>query len=351
MRFWVDIDNAPHVLVLRPIITKLTQLGHTVKITARDYGQTIPLLRMYGMKFRIIGKHWGKNRIKKYLSLLTRSASLFFYAIGKSFDLAICHGARAIFIPSRILRIPLVVISDYEHTNIPSFMLKWASLLLYPDVIPVEVFDHHGLERRKLFGYPGLKEDLYIHGLTPDPSFLGDTGMDYRKVIILMRPPATMAHYSVPESERLFFEIVNYLCSQPEVQILFLPRTGNQDKTLRLYFRRRGFANIFIPERVYEGPRIIQCVDLVISGGGTMNREAATLGVPVYSIYQGTIGAVDRHLICTGRLVHLSSIDMAKKIPLVKKRESILGGSHKAGKKALSFIVDKLVGCAILDAQ
>ncbi len=346
MKFWADIDNAPHVLVLRPLIAELERLGHQVEITARDYGQTIPLLAMYGMRFTQIGKHWGKNRLMKYLSILTRSVSLLFYSIGRRFDGAFCHGARAILFPAHILNIPLVVLSDYEYAELPEFVVKWARLHLHPDVIPSSMFSPRGDDSTRHCGYPGLKEDLYIHDTTPDQSFISDLGMDGIKVIVLIRPPATMAHYAIPESGRFFYQVLDYFCSRPKVQILLFPRTGHQENELRHYLRDRGASNVFFPNRVYDGPGVMQAVDLIISGGGTMNREAATLGVPVYSIYQGPIGAVDQHLIASGRLKHLRTIEMVSEIPLIKRKTPLDDRNRNDGRKTRAFIVEKIIECS-----
>lgn len=345
MRFWADMDNAPHVLVLRPIIEALRALGHEVEVTARDHGQTFPLLRMYGMQFRPVGRHWGKNKFMKYLSVLTRAVSLVIFAKSRGFNAAFCHGARSLFFAARILRIPIVALDDYEHTMMPAFMLRWIWLQMAPDVIPADTFEHQGLDVRKFCPYPGLKENLYIHDLQPDPSVLAETGMDPSKVLILMRPPATMAHYAVPESERFFFDIMEYLCVHPEVQILLIPRTAAQKKELERQNRERGWTNVFLPDRVHEGPRMMMSMDILISGGGTMNREAAALGIPAYSIYQGPIGAVDRYLVNSGRLVLLSDIGKVKKIPLVKKQGfgEALGKEH--GVRALSLIAEKIIEC------
>ncbi len=346
MRFWVDIDNAPHVLVLKPLIEELTRRGHRVEITARDFGQTIPLLRMYGIPFMRVGRHAGKNKAKKYLSLLTRSISLLFYALGKRFDLVFSHGTRAAFLPARLLGIPLIVLCDYEFTTLPRFMARWITLQLFPDVIPREIYIAHGIDPKRLCGYPGLKEDLYVHNAAPDPSFIDENGMDPCKVIVIVRPPATMAHYAVPRSEAFFYQILDFLCAQPQAQILLLPRTQDQGREIQAYKERHRCERLFISRRPHDGPGMMRCADIVVSGGGTMNREAATLGVPVYSIYQGPIGAVDGHLIRTGKLTHLAAMDMVEKIPLVKVARQSVQHDGAQAETVRSFIVERIVECA-----
>ena len=346
MKFWVDMDNAPHVHVLRPIIVELERRGHRVEITARDYGQTLPLLEFYGLKARRIGRHGGKSKLRKYVSFVTRTLSLLSFALGKRFDAAFSHGSRSIVPVARLLGLPLVSLGDYEHTVFPNFMRSWIRLLLIPDVIPVEAFAGRGMPHDRICGYPGLKEDLYVHDFHPDPSFLAELHIDLELVLILIRPPATMAHYAVKRSSVVFNQVLDYLCGLSSVQLILLPRTRQQGEELKAVVRKRGYTNIVIPDTVYNGPSLIWYSDIVISGGGTMNREAAALGVPVFSIYQGPIGAVDRHLIDMGRLIHVKDIDDLKSIPLVKSTRGGEVPKSETGSRLTDFIVSRILRAA-----
>ena len=140
MKFWVDMDNAPHVHVLRPIIAELERRGHHVEITARDYGQTLPLLEFFGLPARRFGQHGGKSTLRKYLAFATRTLSLISFARQRGFDAAICHGSRSMVPAARFLGLPLINMGDYEHTSFPNIMKKWIRLQLIPDVIPPEKF-------------------------------------------------------------------------------------------------------------------------------------------------------------------------------------------------------------------
>jgi predicted glycosyltransferase len=343
MRYWVDMDNAPHVLVMTPIIRRLRMLGHEVEITARDYGQTIPLLELRGLPYVVIGRHSGRGKLGKYVEFMCRSWALLRYARGRRFDVALCHGTRAIYIPSRLLRIPLVVLGDYEHTTLPAFMGRWVTLALIPDVIPPTLLARLGISPTQIKGYPGLKEDLYIHEMRPDPSFLSDLGIDTRKVVVLVRPPATMAHYYVEASGRLFGDVLDFLCARQDVEVILLPRTPEQRRELAEKVATQACVNIHIPSRAYDGPSLVWYADLVISGGGTMNREAATLNVPVYSIYQGPLGAVDRHLIQTGRLKLVNDASRLGDIPFRKPQRKGIRVNPQAQEKALDFVLGNIL--------
>jgi predicted glycosyltransferase len=344
LKFWVDMDNAPHVHVLRPIIVELERRGHRVEITARDYGQTLPLLGMYGLRARRVGRHRGKNIVRKYLSFIFRSLRLLFYSIGRQYDAVLCHGARAVVPAAWLLGLPLIIMGDYEHAGVlPRFLNFRVSLLLIPDVIPSAVFVHKGVPARCIIGFHGLKEDLYIHDFEPDASFIREMRIDKGRILVLVRPPATMAHYAVKESSHLFYQVLEYLCSRSDVQLLVLPRTGEQSEHLRLLAHERGYNNIAFPDKVYNGPSLIWHSDVVISGGGTMNREAAALGVPVISIYQGPIGAVDRHLIETGRLVHVGSLEDMTRIVIAKSGDRVDVRRADIGARLLEYITDRIV--------
>ena len=350
MRFWVDMDNAPHVLVMAPIIRRLESLGHEVEITARDYGQTLPLLCLRGLPHTVIGRHSGAGKLGKYAAFVRRSLDLVRFARSRRFDLAMSHGTRAVYLPARLLSIPLVILGDYEHTTLPAFMGRWVTLLLVPDVIPPSVVARQGISESTVRGYPGLKEDLYVHEVQPDAAFLTDLNIDSRKVIALVRPPATMAHYYVQESGALFREVMALLCARQDVEVILLPRTSDQGRELEGELARTGCPNVHIPARVYDGPSLVWFSDLVISGGGTMNREAATLNVPVYSIYQGPLGAVDRHLSETGRLRLIGDASELADIPLVKASPEKRATTPQAQKKVLEFIVASILSVATREA-
>ncbi len=346
MKFWVDMDNAPHVHVLRPLILELRSRGHEVFITARDYGQTLPLLELYRLDGRCIGRHSGKRRIGKYASFILRSLRLLLFALGKRFDAVISHGSRAVFPAAHLLRIPLIGMCDYEHAELPRFMTRWQRMVLIPSVIPVAVFLQKGVPPERVCQHPGLKEDLYIHDFQPDSSFIDEVGIDPRRLLVLVRPPATMAHYAVPESENLFLEVLQRLSTRSDVNVLLLPRTAGQGDFLRDHVRRMAYGNVFFPAHVYNGPNLIWHSDLVISGGGTMNREAASLGVPVLSIYQGPVGAVDRHLVETGRLMHITRVDELDRISITKSGHLVRNGGREAGAAIRHFIVDHIIEVA-----
>jgi predicted glycosyltransferase len=343
MNLWIDIDNAPHVLVLHPLIRELEARGHRTEITARDFGQTFSLLELHGLKYQAIGRHAGSNKLKKGIELLRRSFALLRYARSHHFGLALCHGSRGLVLPTQLLGIPLVVLLDYEYTfNYP--FRQWACRILMPEVIPDEELKQLGFDLSRLVKYPGLKEELYVYDFQPDPTVLNEIGVDPDKVLVVMRPPATMAHYHSVESERLFWSGLSFLCKQPHVQIILLPRTAAQGREIRAHLNSRD--NVTIPEKPVYGPNLFWHADLVISGGGTMNREAACLGVPVYSIFRGSLGAVDRHLTQCEKLTLIEWPLDIERIRLEKRVQTELHCKKTRSRELVQYVTTRILEVA-----
>jgi predicted glycosyltransferase len=233
------------------------------------------------------------------------------------------------------------VISDYEFAYVLGFLHPdW---VFTPDVIPSSARIR---ARRGVMRYPGLKEDVYIPRFRPDPAVRGQLGLNAADLVVTVRPPATEAHYHNPEADVLLDAALNLLTHRPDVRVILLPRNETQAHTLRKQWAK-WIANrkIIIPEHVVDGLNLIWFSDLVISGGGTMNREAAALGVPVYSIFRGRIGAVDKYLAEHGRLTLLESIeDVHTKIVLERRTQARPDSIRPSD--ALGCIVNAIISIA-----
>lgn len=342
MKIWVDIDNAPHVLVLDPLIRYWSASGHTVRITARENGQTLPLLRLHQMPYQEFGRHAGRRKWRKAMELLTRSASLARYAGDEAFDLAVCHGARGVILPSRLRRIPLVLLADYEHAFLAPFRLA-ARRTLVPDVIPDDVLRSRGFDLKRVAKYPGLKEEFYIYDFEPDAGVLDTLGLDPDRVVAVVRPPATTAHYHVPETDVLFRKALDHLLRHEDVQIVLLPRDQAQREELE---RQIPAGAAIFPDGPLHGPNLLWHADVVLGAGGTMNREAACLGVPVHSLFRGTIGAVDRHLADQGRLRLLTHSGEIDEIVLEKRERPDLAADRRRSRELVGFVADRVLEVA-----
>jgi uncharacterized protein len=315
-RIWIDLDNSPHVPFFLPIIEELRKQGHSVILTARDSYQVCELLKFHQLSCRVIGGHWGKNRTFKIIGTFLRAMQLIPLMAREKADLAVSHGSRGQLLASSVLGIPTVTIADYEFTAKVGFLNSdW---IFVPQYIPDSSAPK---AKRQVMKYPGLKEDVYVHRFRPDPALKNELGLGPKDLVVTVRPPATEAHYHNPEAEVLLDSTLRLLVEQPEVRVILLPRNGRQSALLakewRTWIQER---KIIIPDRVVDGLNLIWFSDLVISGGGTMNREAAALGVPVYSIFRGQLGGVDKYLAASGRLVLIETVDDLRTKLVLKRR-------------------------------
>jgi uncharacterized protein len=343
-RVWIDIDNSPHVPFFLPIIDELRSRGMEVILTARDIYQVCDLLEFYKLPCQVIGRHYGKNKALKVLGNCMRAVQLMPTTRKSRPDLALSHGSRAQILVCKALGIPSVMMHDYEHSTKTGFLTPdWVFM---PDVIPSRAMN--GNEHR-ILKYPGIKEDVYVPRFRPEPSVLKELGIAEDELVVTLRPPATEAHYHNRESESLFAETVRMLAEQTHVRAVTLPRNARQAEQLRQEWAGViAEGKMIIPARPVDGLNIIWFSDLVISGGGTMNREAAALGVPVYSIFRGKIGAVDQYLERTGRLTLIESVQEVRQ-KIVLRRRDRASQPDRGERPTLRFIIDNIV--KILEEQ
>src|ERR1700722_6985198 len=333
MRVWIDLTNSPHVLVMRPVIELLRADGHEVRVTARDFAQTLQLLDRFTIDHTAIGRHRGEHLADKAVGLASRSAALVRWARYDSesasstpsrsprtrrerprFDIAIGHGSNDISVASRLLRIPCSTIFDYEWAAVQHHVnCRLAQAVVVPDAIPPERLDRYGA-KGKVHAYEGLKEEYYLADFEPDTAVVSELGIDRERPLVVVRTPPEVSLYHRFEND-LFADVLVRLREAAQsdgVQSVVLPRTPAQREQLR------GVEGFVVPERAIDAQSLIALSDLVISAGGTMNREAVALGTPVYTTFEGRLGALDERLIAEGRLRKLrefQQLELAKRDP------------------------------------
>lgn len=339
MKIWIDLDNTPHVPFFKPIIRELEKRGYTVVLTARDAFQVCELADLYGLPYKKVGKHYGKNPLFKILGLCWRSLQLLPFVLREKPAMGLSHGSRSQIFLCNLLGIPTVMIMDYEHAKTP--------LLLQPkwEIIPIALRGEklQCKTNERVLTYEGIKEDVYAPEFKPDPNIVEQLNLNDKSILATVRPPANEAHYHNPESDALFVEFMNRLSSTPGIRAILLPRNKLQEMQIRQnwpqWFKD---SKVIIPKQAVNGLNLLWHSDLVVSGGGTMNREAAALGIPVYSIFRGKSGAVDRQLQNEGRLLMIENIDAVNNKILLQHRNK---GSLSAGlnsRKALGTIIDHI---------
>ncbi len=302
MRAWIDLTNSPHVLALRPVIGILRERGWEVEVTARDFAQTLELCRRHGIEHTAIGRHRGERLASKAAGLVTRSAALARWARGRRFDVAMGHGSNDVSVAAALLRIPAAAAFDYEfaaqqhHVN-----CRLCRVVMVPELIPPERLARYGAKPRKLRRYEGLKEEYYLADFEPDESVLAELGLERERPLVVVRTPPEVSLYHRFENP-LFRQVLERLASG-DAQAVVLPRTRAQRDELG---RMGAFT---VPDRAVDAQSLVAFADLVISAGGTMNREAVALGTPVYTTFEGRLGAVDEALLGDGRLRRLTDPD------------------------------------------
>jgi predicted glycosyltransferase len=316
MLAWVDCTAAAHPLVLRPVVERLEGRGHEVMVTAREYGQTLGILDRLGMPYTAVGSHGGASTLGKGRALAGRSARLARIVWERRPDLALAHGSVDLAVVSSLFRIPSAQMQDYEFAGWQrQIAFRAARKVLMPDSIPLERLRKIGAKERKLVRYPGLKEEYYLADFEPDAAVLEELGLDREKVLVVVRPPPETSEYHARND--VYGEAIRHLAATAEVQAVVIPRTVRQGEEVRAMRAQ----SLIVPERAIDAQSLIAFADLVVSAGGTMNREAVALDTPVFTTFAGRMGGVDEALIAAGRLGVLTD---PSELPL-RKREAPVG--------------------------
>ena len=312
MRVWIDMTASAHVLVFRPLIRIMRERGYEVEITARDYAQTLQLLALHGLEATVLGRHGGRSRLGKARALASRLSALKRWAKGRRIDVALAHGSHELTITARRLGIPSATTFDYEFASLQHQLgCRAATRVVVPETIPPERLRRYGVQPPKLVQYEGLKEEYYLADFEPDRSLLERFRIEPSRVLVVLRPPPDVSLYH-RHSNPLFPMTLDHLGRLEDVHSFVLPRTEEQ----RDYVGTLDLPSVILPDAAVDAQSLIALADVVVSAGGTMNREAAALGVPVYTTYGGRLGGVDEELIRQGRLKPLTdprALDLHKR--------------------------------------
>ncbi len=311
MKVWFDCTAAAHPIVLRPVIERFQERGDRILVTARENGETVGNLERLGIPHLVVGRHGGASKLGKGLALATRSSRLAGPVWKFRPDLAVAHGSVDLAVLSQLFFIPSAQMQDYEFAGLQR-KIAWrvAKRVLVPDSIPVDRLVKAGAREDKLVRFPGLKEDYYLADFEPDASVPEELGIDLERVLVIVRPPPETAAYHADNP--LYEQVIDRLAQADNVTAVIIPRTAGQAERARA----RNSANLIVPDRAVDAQSLIAFADLVVSAGGTMNREAVALGTPVFTTFAGRMGGVDEALIADGRLKLLTSaeqLDLAKR--------------------------------------
>jgi hypothetical protein len=318
VRVWVDLTNSAHVIVLRPLVELLEARGDEVEITARPLSHTTELLDEWGHPYTVLGAHGGASRFGKAREAASRLPQLVRFGRGRRFDRALAHGSTDLPPACWLLRIPNTTMFDYEWASLQHHVnCRLATRVLVPDAIPAERLARYGARPPKLVRYPGLKEEYYLGDFRPSERVLSELGLDRERILVVVRTAPSYALYLGGSENELLTRLLTRL-AQEDAQTVVLARTDEQRSAVR------SLGDFVVPPRAVDARSLAALADAVVSAGGTMLREAAVLGTPAWSIFEGRQGAVDALLASEGRLRFLSGPDELelKKAPVERQRRA-----------------------------
>ncbi len=299
MRVWVDLTNTAHVVVLRPLVELLEARGHAVEITARPLSHTVELLDDWGHPYAAFGRHGGVRRADKARAAAARVRQMVRFGRARGpFDAALAHGSTDLPVACRLLGVPNATMFDYEwalaqhHLN-----CRMANRVLVPESIPPQRLARFGARGSKLVRYPGLKEEYVLHGFEPDAGVLEALGVDRSRPLCVVRTAPSYALYLGGSSTPMLPRLLERL-DEERVQTVVLVRNGEQASDVHAL----GLSSVIVPPRAVDARSLVAFADALVSAGGSMNREAAALGTPVWTMFEGRMGGVDEQLVREGRL-------------------------------------------------
>lgn len=331
---WFDLDNSPHVPLFIPVFGELKSRAIPFEISARDFAQTLQLLKLWNIPHTPIGKHGGKNKIMKVLNLLQRAGELKKFARSRGFKLAVSHGSRTQLVAAKKLDIPSVLMLDYEYTESKIFN-HYATWLLMPEFIPDKRLKNAGFNLDKLIRYNGFKEELYLHSFKPEKDFRKTIGAQEESILVVIRPPGMMGNYHNSRSEGLLVEAINHFASAANTDLLIVSRSQKDKDFINTTVKSKG--NVRFLEKPVDGIQLVYVADYVLSGGGTMNREAALVGAKTYSIFTGKKPYLDEYLQSLGRLSFIETADDIKNIKVARDLDK---NSYSFNKEIVKEVTD-----------
>ncbi len=319
---WIDIKNSHEPLLFKSLIK---DLPYNFYITARDYAEVTGLLDKYRMQYRKVGKYHAKSKATKALYLGIRSLHL--ALIVPKFDFFLSHGSIYGIMASKMRGRKSITITDndfYNSTN--KIIYKYSNFMVVPKYLQYNKF-----KTQKVLTFDGFKEDIYIADFEPEKCKKEIPFDEY----IIIRPEAYKAYYLEGPVKTLVPDLVK-LFSHQSFNIVILPRYPEDREKYSKY------ENVFVPKYPINGLCGAWYARAVLTGSGTLGREAACMGVPAVSFFPGKeLLSVDAELIKRGWLFHSRDADEIVEYVLnAKRRDQSLERSKKVKKDIIKILRD-----------
>ncbi len=334
MRIWIDLTNSPHVNFFAGLIRRLEARGHELLLTARPHANTEELLRLQGLQFHSVGRHYGAGRTRKVAGLAIRCTQLARFLRGREIDVAISHSSFYSPVVARALGIRCIYLNDNEHAGGNHIAFRFADRVMVPEFLDTAKVIAQGARPDKILAYPGVKEGVYLWERASSKRAAGGG-----RPTVFVRPEPWVAQYYT--GKRYFLDDL-LLALSDDFDVFVLPRGEEQ----AAHYRSSTFAGIEVPRAPMSLEEIAGRCDLFIGAGGTMTREAAVLGIPTISIYQDELLDVDRFLIEKGCMVHLPQGDVhaVRRFYSQRQRREAEADLLSRGRSASEMIEAELVG-------
>ncbi len=299
-KIWIDIINPSHALFFNSLIPELS--SHQVDVTIRDRAETVKLCKSFGISGRVIGTDYVEP-LKKSAYMVYRTLKL--AASVPKFDVSISFENGMSVFGSKIRGHPSILFCDNDLKfsqkksavqDLESKIKSFANYVFIPQVCRdnfLTLFDDD-----RLITYDGCKEDIYIADYVPDPKFLDKIPFDN---FVVVRPEA-LASFYVKENKSIVPEILNRF-EKENINVIYLPREKEDLKYAE-------GCKFYTPENPLSGLDLCYYADAVLTGSGTLAREAACMGTPSISFFPSSkLLSVDKQFVDQGKVLHSRNVD------------------------------------------
>jgi len=318
-RVWADVVTPKQVLFFTPIVKELIDRGCEVLATSRRYREVEPIARLCGLKLEYVGERGGEDLAGQLAAATERQARIipivktFRPSVAVSVASAVC--ARVAY----GLRVKHIAVNDSPHSEVAGRLsLPLSHSLLCPWVIPYGAWRRFGLSRSQVVHYRALDPAAWlkrppVNGPIPR--------LRLGKKTITVRLEESYAPYMATADRDLAGVTLQRLADAfPDANLVALCRYGDQLEGVR----RRFGTRYIVPAEVVDGRRLLGSTDLFIGMGGTMSAEAALMGVPTISAFQGVLMTED-YLESVGLMVRTKNPET-----ILRRSTKLLSGAFRA---------------------
>lgn len=301
MRVWIDILTPKQVLFFEALISELAKKKNMELIlTSRNYRELNEMLRLHEINTEVIGAHGGGDLKQKLISSAKRIIDLTEYIEETKPDVAVSFSSVEAARVAFGLSIPHVCISDSPHSvAVSKLTVPLSKLLCTPYVIPKNIWTKYGIDKTNIIQYKAIDAYVWLKNFKPNSKVIEQLNIkDKEKAIITLRTEESFAAYLLKRTtirNYALIELIKKLASKfSDARVIVVPRYKEQSNFIKSEIDE---SNVIILDKVIETQSLLYYSDVFIGGGGTMNAEAALLGVPVVSIYPGKTTIVEKFLI------------------------------------------------------